>query len=84
LEESLVACVQIDAGVESHYRWEGKMEVAEEYRLTAKTTAILGERVIERLEELHPYDTPEIILVAVDSVAQRYAQWVASEVKSSP
>lgn len=83
LEERLVACVQIESGLESHYRWQGKNEVADEFRLTAKTVASVAARVMNRVEELHPYDTPEVIVVATDMVNERYAQWVENEVSQN-
>ena len=36
VERGLAACVQIDGPVTSHYRWEGKLERSEEFRLTFK------------------------------------------------
>lgn len=80
LVERLVACAQIELGLESHYRWKGKIEEAEECRLTAKTLASKAPHVMSRIEELHPYDTPEVIIVATENVNERYARWVEAEV----
>ena len=36
VEARLAACVQVDGPVTSHYRWEGRIESAQEYRLMFK------------------------------------------------
>ena len=42
LEKRLAACVNILPGMISHYRWEGKVERAEEAVMIAKTRASLA------------------------------------------
>ena len=39
LERHLAACVNIVPGVESHYRWQGKLEKAEEVVMVIKSSA---------------------------------------------
>ena len=39
LEQRLAACIQIDGPIVSHYRWEGKLQQANEYRLVIKVAA---------------------------------------------
>ena len=38
VEEQLVACVNIVPGIESFYRWKGKIEIEQENLILAKTT----------------------------------------------
>lgn len=61
LEERLVACANIVPGVISLYRWQGRIEEAGEAVLLAKTQAPLLEAAVNRLAQLHPYDTPAIL-----------------------
>lgn len=79
VERRLAACVQLDRGVESHYRWEGKACVDAEVRLTIKSTP-------EHLADLqaffaaeHPYDLPQLVW-QVDQASAAYAAWVREEV----
>jgi periplasmic divalent cation tolerance protein len=71
----LAVCVQIEGPIISHYRWQGKAERAEEFRLCIKClptslreleTAVLGS---------HPYDTPEWLVVEAAHVGEKYLSW---------
>ena len=81
VERSLAACVNILAPCRSVYRWKGAVETAEEYPLFAKTTRdrySLLERVVQ---ELHPYELPEIIAVPLGGGLPAYLEWVAAETR---
>jgi len=65
LDERLAACVQIVPGVESWYRWQGKVERAQEWLLLFKTTQACWPALRDRLAELHPYEVPEILALDV-------------------
>ena len=71
----LAACVQVEGPVRSVYRWEGRLENAEEFRLMFKCLpgqlASLERHVLER----HPYDTPEWIAIEADAVGEKYLSW---------
>ncbi len=47
--------------MESVYRWQGKVEDAQEWLLIIKTTVEQFVRVKETIREVHSYDLPEII-----------------------
>lgn len=80
VEKQLAACVNLLPGVESIYRWEGKIETAAEVLAIFKTSAEAYARFRETLAELHPYDVPEIVAVKPEDVAESYAAWVAGSV----
>ena len=76
VEAGLAACVNMLPGVESHYRWEGKLECGQEVLLLMKTT-------LEKLTDLeskvlaeHPYDTPEFVVTAIEGGNDRYLAWL--------
>ena len=75
----LAACVQVDGPVTSCYRWKDKIEVAEEFRCTCKTTAAGAEACIAALICDHEYLTPEVIRTNVTSSVD-YAAWVHAHV----
>lgn len=79
VDERLVACVNVLAGVRSFYRWEGKVCDDPERLAIIKTTAARFEAMKARLLELHPYDVPEVIAVPVDRGSDAYLDWVRSE-----
>src|SRR5512141_2326257 len=76
VERRLAACVNILPGMISHYRWEGKVERAEEVVMIVKTRTSLVDAVSSAVRELHSYDTPAILLMALDSVEQNYLAWL--------
>ncbi len=79
VERKLAACVNVLPGMISHYRWEGKIERAEEAVMLVKTRASLAEAVSDAVKELHAYDTPAIMVMPIESVEQTYLAWLLAE-----
>lgn len=81
VDERLAACVNVVAGVRSVYRWEGKVQRDTESTLILKTSEEAVSRLVARLQALHAYDTPEVLVLPVDVglSSARYVQWVRSE-----
>ncbi|MFN2317676.1 MAG: divalent-cation tolerance protein CutA [Gemmatimonadales bacterium] len=74
--EQLAACVQVIGPVRSTYRWQGALERADEWLCLIKTTEAALTALLPRLKELHPYDTPEIIVIPVIGGDPAYLLWV--------
>ncbi len=81
IESRLVACVQIQEGVHSIYRWEGKICEGNEVLLSAKTVADKWVDIDQYIQSHHPYDLPEVIAYAPEKYEAHYGKWVESEVK---
>ncbi|MEO1658021.1 MAG: divalent-cation tolerance protein CutA [Pseudomonadota bacterium] len=79
VEERLAACVQI-VTCESHYIFEGKQEAASEWRLEIKTSAEGQAPLMARLQDLHPYDVPELVALPIAAASDDYAAWVRNAV----
>ena len=81
---NLALCVQIDGPLTSHYRWQGKEERAEEYRLAFKCM----ENQVVALEKFvlaqHPYDTPEWLVVRAERVGEKYLSWANANSSTPP
>jgi len=80
VEERLAACVNVVPGAHSIYRWKGAVETARECLLVIKTTADAAPRVVARVRALHPYELPEIVILATAGADAAYADWVAESV----
>jgi periplasmic divalent cation tolerance protein len=79
ITERLAACVQLDAGVVSVYRWEGKVCEETEARLTLKTTPEAEPALRAFLAAQHPYDVPQYASWKA-TATPAYARWVRGEV----
>jgi periplasmic divalent cation tolerance protein len=79
VEEGLAACINILAPCRSIYRWQGRIEEAEEVPAILKTSEDVAERLIARLSELHSYDVPAITAWPVAWAVPPYADWVRQE-----
>lgn len=80
VEKQLAACVNVIPGVESVYRWQGKVESSHEVLAIIKTTATAYPTLERELAALHPYEVPEIVAFQPDQVAGGYAAWVDGQV----
>lgn len=81
VEEQLCACVNVVPGVRSFFRWQGRVDSADELLLVAKTTASLAHAVRDRIVELHPYQVPEVLELPVAAGLPAYLQWLVASVQ---
>lgn len=81
VEERLAACVNLLPGVASFYRWEGKVEEASEMLLIIKTGVSRFDVLKKRIQELHPYDLPEIIALPIIHGDRGYLNWITESTK---
>ena len=77
VQRSLAACVNVLGPVASTYRWQGKVERAEEFLLVVKTTAAAVERVRTAIQELHSYELPEVVVLPIEAGSEAYLEWIA-------
>ncbi|KAB2646369.1 MAG: divalent-cation tolerance protein CutA [Verrucomicrobia bacterium] len=76
VEEKLAACGNIVPGVESVYRWEGKVETGAEVLVVFKTVIGSYQMFETRLRALHPYQVPEVLALRVTDGLPAYLRWV--------
>ncbi len=76
VENQFAACVNIVPRIKSIYRWQGKMESSREWLLLIKTTAEKFPAVRDAIRELHSYELPECICLAIEDGSPAYLQWV--------
>jgi periplasmic divalent cation tolerance protein len=81
--QRLAACVNILPGMVSHYWWQGKIERGEEAVMIIKTRASLADRVRDAVKAGHPYTTPAILVIALESVEESYLGWIMAETQKA-
>jgi periplasmic divalent cation tolerance protein len=72
----LAACVTIVPGIRSVYTWKGVPQVDQEQQLLIKTTTEQIDPLWDVLQERHPYDVPEFLVVPVIDGSDEYLKWV--------
>jgi periplasmic divalent cation tolerance protein len=80
--ERLAACAHVDGPLQSTYRWQGAVETATEWSCRLKTTADRLPDLVARLRQLHPYEVPEIVAVAIADGDPAYLRWIQESVAS--
>lgn len=78
VQRRLAACVQVDAGVKSFYRWEGRLCEDAEWRLVVKSRPPLEAALRSFFAEHHPYDTPQFTAWPA-AASEAYGDWVRQE-----
>jgi len=76
VEERLAACVQLIPGTLSIFHWKGVVEESVETLVLIKTGPEQLKRLEERLHELHSYETPEFLVLNMDSGSSGYLGWL--------
>jgi periplasmic divalent cation tolerance protein len=80
VEKKLAACVQVIGPITSIYRWQGKIEQAEEWICFIKSTKKIYPELERAITAIHPYDTPEIIAVPITAGSSKYLHWLSETV----
>ena len=84
VDARLAVCVQIEGPLTSCYLWEGRIENAEEFRLSFKCLPEQAPALEKQVLAGHPYDVPEWLLVPVAGVGEKYLSWAKANASSPP
>lgn len=84
VEDRVAACVNVLPGVRSTYRWEGKVESADEAMLLLKVPAARSKTLAAQVAARHPYDVPEVLLLDVSEGLPEYLAWVLDATAEGP
>lgn len=80
VSEHLAACVNIVPGLESHYWWEEKVENDPECLLLLKTIRQSLSDLEKAIQQRHPYDVPEFVVLPFLGGSKGYLDWVRKSV----
>ncbi len=76
----LAACVQ-EIKIKSHYTWKGELCHEDEVLVLIKTRKELYSELERKLLEIHPYDTPEILLIDAEKGSAAYLAWIDEQTR---
>jgi periplasmic divalent cation tolerance protein len=79
LRARLIACGNLVPAVESHYWWQGRMESSREVLCVLKARKTALARLERLVLSLHPYDTPEFLVLPLVAGSARYLEWLVAE-----
>jgi periplasmic divalent cation tolerance protein len=80
IEKRLVACVNVLGPARSLYMWKGKLEDDSERLLLMKTRADRYPELEAALQELHPYEVPEVLAIPIERGSGAYLSWIDENV----
>ena len=81
VSQRLAACVQVIGPIQSTYWWDGDIQVSEEWLCLIKTRADLFDRLSAVIQQVHPYDVPELLATPVAAVSKAYGDWLSGEMR---
>ncbi|SNT57246.1 divalent cation tolerance protein [Streptosporangium subroseum] len=79
VERRLAAGAQIVAPIESTYWWAGEVQRSGEWLLLMTTTTERFEDLARCVRELHSYEVPQIVAVALVAGTADYLEWIRRE-----
>ncbi|MDH4319100.1 MAG: divalent-cation tolerance protein CutA [Desulfobulbaceae bacterium] len=82
IASKLAACVQIN-NCTSVFSWRGEVQKSEEWVLTVKSSHALFSELCLAVEEMHPYDVPEILALPILEGSKKYLYWLEEELKEA-
>jgi periplasmic divalent cation tolerance protein len=80
VEANFAACVNLLPQVRSIYKWQDKICNETEVLLVIKSSKKNQQVVEELITQLHSYEVPEIIHIAIDSGSKKYMNWLSQEI----
>ena len=79
VEARLAACANVLGPIQSIYRWEGQMREDDEVALVLKTSDDRKAELIDRIKQLHSYDTPCIACMPIADGNPDFLDWIKQE-----
>jgi periplasmic divalent cation tolerance protein len=82
VRQRLAACVNLVPGVESVFRWAGRVDRCREVLLVMKTPLRRYRELQAAVRRLHPYRVPEVLALRAAAGLRSYVSWVAASTQA--
>ncbi|MBG2874726.1 divalent-cation tolerance protein CutA [Proteus alimentorum] len=76
INAKLAACVNLIPQVKSIYHWNNEIIEDNEILMMIKSKKSKQQKLIDTLVEIHPYDTPEVIIIPIENGFKGYLNWI--------
>lgn len=76
INAKLAACVNLIPHVKSIYHWNNEIVEDNEILMMIKSEKSKQQNLIDTLIEIHPYDTPEVIIIPIENGFKGYLYWI--------
>jgi periplasmic divalent cation tolerance protein len=81
VEERLAACATLLPAVQSIFHWKDQVESSSECLLLLKTATDRLPALEARVHEIHSYQTPEFLVLAVEAGSHPYLAWLHASLR---
>ena len=81
LAKKLAGCVQVIGPISSHYYWKDELCQDEEWLCLIKSSQQHNQTLEKTIQEIHPYEVPEIISLPIQEGNQGYLSWLNQQLK---
>ncbi len=82
MRHKLAACVSMVDRVNSVFSWDGEICEEKEVLMMIKTRRANYAKIKLVIEDLHPYEVPEVIALPVVDCSEDYLKWLVKETGS--
>ena len=82
MRHKLAACVSLIENVKSTFSWDGEICEEKELLMMIKTRRTNYGKIKLVIEDMHPYNVPEIIALPVVDCSEDYLKWLVKETES--
>ncbi len=82
LNKHLVAGCQVSK-VDSKYWWNGKLELAHEYKLDFRSVESFFDLIKDEIASIHDYEVPEISAIELRDANEEFMSWVSENTAES-
>lgn len=76
INAKLGACVNLIPQIKSIYHWNNEIIEDNEILMMIKSEKSKQKNLIDTLVKIHPYDTPEVIIIPIESGFKGYLNWI--------
>lgn len=81
LTKKLAGCVQIIGPMDSYYYWKDELCQDEEWICLIKSNKENYPTLEKTIQEIHPYEVPEIISLPIEEGSKDYLSWLKGQLK---